>query len=163
MLYNKDDQSRFLSVAQYYNDSIDTEFVREHPDPRSMKKVTPKYVQLWSNLFEDHYQNNHKKARSAYYINKSHSTGEIINFAMHTYPKHYLKGKVNLQWEITDERKIIQSEECIKAKTTYGGRNYIAWFVISAFAVVVRGPNSIRAPKNTGNTFFEIIEITPVG
>jgi GLPGLI family protein len=43
-------------------------------------------------------------------------------------PKIYTDTLHPAQWDLIDERKMIDSLECYKAKTYFKGRNYIAWY-----------------------------------
>ena len=42
----------------------------------------------------------------------------------------YQEPEVPLQWEFTDESKMIEQYMALKATTSFGGRDYVAWFTL---------------------------------
>src|SRR5690625_189275 len=42
----------------------------------------------------------------------------------------YQEPSVPLQWEFTDESKMIEQYMALKATTSFGGRDYVAWFTL---------------------------------
>ncbi len=128
VLYRAEDDSRFLSYAQYYNDSINVNFHAKHPDPSVTGQVTNENVQRYVKLYKEHVRSNHRIKKSNYYIIRNHQSKICTNIIFDTYPKHFMKEYIQLDWTITNEKKAIKAIECRKAVTQYGGRTYIAWF-----------------------------------
>ncbi len=130
-LYKVKDQSRFISEANYYNDSLDGIYLAKNPSPTLSKNLSQGELERWVDRYQEHSSSTHITSRSRYFVQKNSSDNECIIFAMKTYPQHYLKEDVNVSWTIHKERQVIQGIDCIKASGSYGGRNYHAWFAPS--------------------------------
>lgn len=131
LLYKRQDKSRFLTEAKYYNDSMDAIFIQKYPSPEKSEFTSQSELQEWIDKFDNHIKRNHHKSRSNYYVEKDLNSRSSINFVMNTFPKSYLEEEINLKWDIHNDTTIIIGLECVKATCTYGGRNYTAWFAPS--------------------------------
>ena len=131
ILYRMGDEIRFLSDAQYYNDSIDVSFHTKHPDPTISGELTQEKLQRYVDLLGEHSESNHRRKKSNYLISRNHQTKMCVNFIYNAYPKNFMQEHLQLEWTITNEKKTIKAIECRKAITQYGGRTYIAWFATS--------------------------------
>lgn len=128
VLYRVGDDTRFLSGAQYYNDSVDVTFNAKYPDPTISGELTQEKIQRYVDLIGEHSKSNHRSKKSNYFINRNHQSKMCTNFIYDAYPKNFMREHLQLDWTITNEKKTIKAIECKKAITQYGGRTYIAWF-----------------------------------
>jgi len=165
VLYKVDDDTRFLSDAHYYNDSIMVIFRAKHPDPTISGELTQEKLERYAVLLEEHAQSNRRRQKSDYFINRNHQSKMCVNFVYNSYPKNFMKEQLQLDWTITNEKKTIKAIHCQKAITQYGGRTYIAWFApsipISDGPYVFNGlPGLIlQISDNRGWYTFEVTDI----
>ncbi len=123
-LFRVGQESRFMSSARYYNDSISAVFNKNYPEPdfKSLEEM-----QKYTNLISE--KISHKSVRSDYKVIKNFETGNFISVRMYSViPIQYMEEPMNLAWEIMNESDTILGLPCMKAMTNYGGRRYIAWF-----------------------------------
>jgi len=116
--------SRFMTSAQYYNDSIVSVFSNNYPQPNFKSQ---RELQAYADLVKEKIKN--KPIRSNYRIIKNFATGNFISIRMYSLaPIQYMEESMNMSWSITNEVDTMFGLPCTKATTHYGGRDYEAWF-----------------------------------
>lgn len=105
----------------YFSDNKSIEFFL----PKALNEST---VQTGSNSIDKSFLVKNKDSKQLFiykdFLNRSLLLGDNIIF------KKYLIADTlaNFKWNITNEKQKILKYNCIKATTTFRGRNYIAWF-----------------------------------
>lgn len=129
ILYKQDSNSRFLSSARNYNDSINEIFKATKPNPlETSANPSDSDVQSWVDDYIQFKAGNHKKLTSKLATNKDLTSDELTVSSMVSYPARYFREVVVLSWEILNEKEVIGGITCMKATTVYSGRQYTAWF-----------------------------------
>jgi GLPGLI family protein len=122
ILYKSKNTSRFLNHNAYYNDSIRTNF------DRTVKIDERKNPQKYLDFYSETAEKKLKAYTSDLRLMKDFGSNKAIIILYNTWRRHYMEETLSLDWEIQKEVKEIMGLNCIKAKTSYGGRTYIAWF-----------------------------------
>lgn len=118
-LINNDEKfgKRELDEVTYFNDKASITFpVKKRPeDLNNNTDETKGYIIL-----------NPKKSSFIY----KNFSNRNLSFSGAVGLKHYLTTDtlLNFKWKITKERSKILNYNCIKATTTFRGRNYVAWY-----------------------------------
>ncbi|MCB0646936.1 MAG: GLPGLI family protein [Saprospiraceae bacterium] len=127
-LYKLGSESRYLAENEYYNDSI---FLLEDVNGQ-LSNLTPSQSNL-DKIMNSNFAKNRK--RSWFDLIRVSKDFEKNSYAI--YQKSFTDGIMKLEenksfiWQISEEKAEIDGIACIRATTSYGGRNWICWFAPS--------------------------------
>jgi len=138
----------FIIITKTYsqNEVLKVTYDKVFNTSRTIERTTYLYVQDQYSLYQENFENNltennNDKLKEAtivssytpdissinYKFNSSNNTYEYITLLS---PSEYvlIYDTVKLNWELTNEKKVISGYECIKAKLKFRGVNWVAWF-----------------------------------
>lgn len=126
LLYAYDDVSRFLPTADYFNDSMKHVFWSENQRLRNPK--TQEEAQEAFDAFKTSADKWRKKEYSLHRTEKLLSEGRTLVKHHIIMPMQHLDFPLLQDWTIEEEQATIAGLDCQRARITYGGRTYTAWF-----------------------------------
>jgi GLPGLI family protein len=114
-MYNNTDSPNTLNATLFINNTI-TIFL-------------PKYTSQVFNNSKEEAKRTNRVTVDTDYLKIDHKNKEILSVENLAADNMIVKDDYpNLQWKVTEETKVIGQYQCVKATTSYRGRDWEAWF-----------------------------------
>ncbi|MEL7122230.1 MAG: GLPGLI family protein [Bacteroidota bacterium] len=121
ILFKYKNTSRFLNSNAHHNDSLHNVVVYDQLGDKAN-------TQEGLNFFMDVWSKQKKKYVTDLRVLKNFKKKAAIITLYACLESKYMEVPMKLNWELSNETKIIAGLKCYKATTNYGGRTYLAWY-----------------------------------
>ncbi|MEL7122487.1 MAG: GLPGLI family protein [Bacteroidota bacterium] len=120
ILFKHQNTSRFLNANAHHNDSLEYVLLDKFRYMADKEKSANAYMQAVGK--------EKKKRISDLRLLKDFEKGQAKIVLYNSHRVKCLMTSLQLKWNLENETKKISGLNCLKATTTYGGRDYIAWY-----------------------------------